>query len=239
MSYPPITIVMTTFFRPGDAGYDRREAAIETLRSWENLLRYQGERLLHIADDGSAIDYHVCPVGTEWEELTTYSWQKQHGFGASFNAGLKTAFMASPLVFFGVDDWSLTDPFDITPWCQLLLEREDVGMVRLGPPHPGTMGVVEAFTENWQGWGLRLRKDKGFAFGHRPALYHQRIIDAYGWFKEDCSALECEDDYRYKVATITGPDVVLALPHPWQHIDTESLSSMNPGEQNEHIDLGQ
>lgn len=232
MELPSITIVVTTYLSPEDVENKRGRAATQTLQSWCDYLRkYSGGINLHIADDGSEKDGVNLPTAWLRSATTriTYSRQHRKGVGASLNAGFRRAFESSPLVAYFVDDWALIQPFDLTPWAQLLMEREDVGMVRLGPPHPGTAGVVEMFTENWQGWGLRLSKHQGFAFGHRPALYHKRLMDAYGWFEEGVSALECERLYNEKVNNVVATvDIVQALPHPWQHIDTPSLSALEP-----------
>jgi hypothetical protein len=226
MDFPPISIVMTTYITVKE----RKQAAEKTLASWEENLKYEGTARLIIADDGSTLDWQPKKF---WSRPILTVGQKRHGVGASLNKGFALAFETSPLVLYAVDDWALTEELDLTPWAQLLLEREDVGVVRLGPPHPGISGTVEIFTTNWQGWGLRLNWSN-YAFGHRPALYHQRMIDNYGWFKEDCSALECEKQYaehfyqRRRIKLTTGPDVVLALPHKFQHLDSIELSSMEP-----------
>lgn len=230
VKFPPITVVVTTYLPDGSAGAMRAIAVNRTLESWLNYLRYDGELCLHIADDGSKEP--LIRLGDWIYREVSYSRQNRKGVGASLNAGFKRSFETSPLVLYAVDDWALTQTFDLTPWAQLLMEREDVGMVRLGPPHPGTAGVVEMFTDNWQGWALRLYKHQGFAFAHRPALYHRRMIDTYGWFEEGVNALECERLYNEKVNSIVGPDIVLALPHPWRHIDTQSLSALEPEKEN-------
>jgi len=221
---PPITIVTTTYL----VNDVRLRTAISTINSWERYLEYSEFIYLHVSDDGSDDD-RVSTLfdAINFVEDVTYSEQSRQGVGSSLNKGFKKAFETSPLVLYAVDDWKLLHDFNITPWAQLLMEREDVGMVRLGPPHPFTSGKVEMFTDNWQGWGLRLNRE-GFAFGHRPALYHRRMIDAYGWFKEGCNALECERLYNEKFLHSAGPDIVLALPHPWQHIDSIELSSLEP-----------
>lgn len=220
MDFPLISIVMTTYITVKS----RKQAVEKTLASWEENLKYEGTAQLIIADDGSTLDWQPKKF---WSLPILEMGQRRHGVGASLNRGFMTAFKSSPLVLYAVDDWALTEDFDLTPWAEMLLTREDIGMVRTGPPHPGIGGVVEALTPNWQGWALRLAR-KNFAFAHRPALYHQRLIDSYGWFKEDCSALECERDYNERFVTGTGPDIVLALPHPWQHIASIELSAMEP-----------
>src|SRR5574341_1472020 len=162
----------------------------------------------------------------QWSSITL-TQQNRKGVGASLNAGFRYAFETSPLVFIGMDDCSLVGEFDLTPWARLLMLREDVGVVRLGPPHPNMRGCVEAFTEDLQSWGLRLDR-YGFIAGHRPSLYHKRFYDYYGTFKEGCSSLECEDEYNLKVCSHKGPDVIMALPVKFEHIDTCSLSSLQP-----------
>lgn len=214
-----ITIVMTTWIIESV----RKSVVERTLWSWQENLLYDGDINIHFADDGSTIGYATF---NDFRG-TSYSRQERHGVGASLNAGFKEAFKNSPLVLYAVDDWALTQEFDVTPWAQLLMEREDVGMVRLGPPHPELTSKIEMFTSNWQGWGLRLDRHN-FAFGHRPALYHKRMIDAYGWFQEDCSALECERLYAENFCKTQGPDIVLALPHPWMHLDSVGLSGVEP-----------
>ena len=221
MEFPPITIVMTTFFLPGERGVLRRISANRTLRSWGAYLDYQNKVNLHIADDGS--DF---PLASNWLGVT-HSVQYRQGVGASLNKGFAKAFETSPLVLYAVDDWALTQDFDLTPWVEMLLQREDIGMVRLGPPHPNLTGRVEMLSGNWEGWGLVLDR-QGFAFGTRPALFHKRFIDAYGWFAENTSAVEVERIYNESFCTTPGPNIVLALPHPWEHIGPESLSDLEP-----------
>lgn len=223
---PPITIVCTTYFPAGMGGLHRQDIARETIRSWWTYLKYDGELRLHIADDGSP--YEQLNAYRYWyHNYPTYSRQTRHGVGASLNTGFQKAFETSPLVAYFVDDWALTQKFDLTPWAQALMEREDIGMIRLGPPHPSNKGTVEALTTNWQGWAMILER-YGFAFGHRPALYHKRMIDWYGWFQEDCNALECERLYAVNFNTMRGPSIALALPHPWQHTDSVELAYMEP-----------
>lgn len=220
MPYPLVTIVMTTYFPPKDLV--RKATALTAGISWRQHLKYYSGKInLHIADDGSE-----NPVTQGWD-ATTFSQQNRQGYGASMNVGFAKAFESSPLVLHAVDDWAVESDFDITPWVKLLIEREDVGMVRLGPPHPNTSGTIQMLTDDWQGWGLVMDR-KGFAFGTRPALYHKRFIDAYGWFTERVSALECERIYNEKFCSTPGPDIVLALPHPWMHLDSPSLSGLEP-----------
>lgn len=218
--YPDLTIVMTTFFVMGDGG-EREDAANLTLASWDKHLLYPGVVHLHIADDGS--EYEYVPAWTRGK--TSFSKQKRCGVGASLNKGFRRAFETSPFVFYGVDDWLLNANYDLAAWVRVFIEHENIGMIRLGPPHPNLQGTVRHLDEH--NWGLELDR-YSFAYGQRPALYHQRFYEAYGDFPENLKAVECERIYSERVNSMPGPCVLLALPHPWQHIYTTSLSDMEP-----------
>lgn len=234
---PPITIVVTTYTPPGEDGAHRRNATLSAWQSWREHLKYKGELRVHIADDGSELvdyteswwkqtnrRYPLCELGN-----LTYSRQERWGVGASLNAGFREAHKASPLTLYAVDDWGLRSQFDLTPWAELLTQREDIGAVRLGPPHPFLAGIIEHRNRPpGEGlsdgqWYLRLNRNgglkviHGMAFSHRPALFHKRLTDAYGPFDEDISALECEQLYNERFCAAAGPDIVLALPTPWEH----------------------
>lgn len=214
-----ITIVMSTWF----TNEHRIMIAEDALLSWWNYLIYDGDIHLHIADDGSTLEWEPEKY---WGGKITYSYQERKGVGASLNAGFKRAFETSPLVAYFVDDWILQQPFNLTPWAQML-DREDIGIVRLGPPHPFLSGKIEALTTNWQGWGLVLNR-RGLVVSQRPSLWHKRMLDNYGWFQENTSAIGCEREYNERFVSQSGPDVVLALPHAWVHVGTESLSEVIP-----------
>lgn len=224
---PPITIVMTTYFPDGEEGRVRKLAALQTLQSWKEYLTYDGALFLHVADDGSNREQHTSTdLPSLWFPSGTYSQQHRMGVGSSLNKGFQRGFEKSPLVAYFVDDWSLTDTFDLSPWAELLITRPEYGMVRLGPPHPNIRGSVDIHMDNV--WGMRLER-YGFAFSHRPAIYHQRMMQTYGWFPEQVNALECERLYNERVnQNLRGPDVAMALPHPWRHIDSIELAYLHP-----------
>jgi glycosyltransferase involved in cell wall biosynthesis len=215
----PVTIVMTTWF----VHPERVRVAEQTLKSWNDKLIYEGNIHLHVADDGSELEWK--PESFWKRSDITYSRQERHGVGASLNRGFKQAYETSPYVLYMVDDWRLNTPFDITPWVHVLKTRHDVGIVRLGPPHPHLFGRIEPITELWQGWALRLDRH-GLVVGHRPEIFHKRMTNYYGWFDERINAQECERLYSVRwAADSNGPDIVLALPHPWFHIDQADLPS--------------
>lgn len=228
--WPPIALTITTYASDDDAGRERQRAVAQAWRTWRQHLSYRGRLLVHIADDGSEL-----PGYDErwWHQLNTryrigtmaYSRQQQGGVGASLNAGWARAIAHYALALYPVDDWQLLWPLDLTPWARLIQAHEDIAAVRLGPPHPGMTGTVE----HWEGiWFLRLHRHH-FAFSQRPTLFDPAaMVTYYGWHPEGINALECERLYNEGYLTTPGPDIVLALPHPWDHIYTTSLSGLDP-----------
>lgn len=214
-----VTIVMTTYFPPGPDGEKRRKVAQQALDSWGKFL-LGADILLHVADDGT--ENFQSDFKSSWE--ISYSSQGRHGVGASLNQGFWLAFKRSPFVLYLVDDWELTTPFDLDPWIRLLEEDESIGVVRFGPPHPHLTGTV---VHNDFGWHLRLDRHH-YAFSHRPALYHHRMLKAYGKFPEDCNAYDCERLYNEIFCSRQGPNVVYALPYPWQHLESVELAGITP-----------
>ncbi len=224
-----VAIVCTTYFPATPAGEQRVRESMQTVDSWQRHLHYDGDVRLIVSDDGS--DSRLLRRflgGISWSGVQV-TQQMRHGVGASLNAGFNEAFHAKDIALYAVDDWTLTQDTDITPWARLLQAspedgRNAVGMVRLGPPHPWITGTVELFKA---GWALRLDRHH-YAFGHRPALYHHRMIDAYGWFTQDVNAYECERLYAEHWARTAGPDILLALPSPWDHRSTVEQADIDP-----------
>jgi len=234
---PDITIVTTTWFPDDERGKARLTTAEMAVCSWAENLRYDGRIFLHIADDGSHDLDSFEVLGEIWNKDWLLTQQDRCGVGASLNAGFTRAFERSLLAFYIVDDWELKQPLDISPWVQLLLTNESIGVVRLGIAHPDLTGVVRHCPETGEYYLLLDRHH--YAFAHRPALYHKRFIDAYGPFEENVNAFECEREYNERFAAQAvytaekgaveiGPDIALALLHSWRHISDIELADVEP-----------
>lgn len=233
-SMDDVVIIMTTWFPNDERGDRKHRAAIEALLSWHHRLRFDGGLYLVIEDDGSSRERLEVFTKEANQILNTRGsisgWEVESfgrlGVGASLNRGFK---LESDVFLYMVDDWAIStdyDEFNITTWVELLQNNPDVCMVRLGPPHPNTHGDIMMYPE---GWALKLDR-YAFAFGHRPALYHRRMVDTYGLFDEGSSALECERLYNENFARMVGPDIVLALPSPFYHTaDDVHVSEERPG----------
>ncbi len=230
---PPLTLVMTTYATDTDEGRVRRDEAAATLQSWVANLFYDGPLRLHIADDGSDLPGYPQDLRLVWGvaaqiELVSFSRQERRGVGASLNAGMRETYLRGPVWFYGVDDWVMTQPVDLTPWVRLLLEDREYGIVRLFP-HPNLRGTIA----HRQGHEVEhvLRLDRySYAFATRPMLVHQRFTGYYGDFAEGVSAYDVEDQMRDRFnADPNGPDIALALPTWFRHESSVEQAGIVPG----------
>jgi hypothetical protein len=204
---PDITLVATVYFPPGEPGQVREQGFRESLASWALNLDYGGRLHLAVVNDGPAL-----PNWREWTGSQYALGHERSGAGGSLNLGIRDALTRSPLVANIDDDWLLAQPFDLTPWAQMLLEDEAIGAVHLLAPYPGCSGTIEP---RKHGWVVRMNRHNLVA-GIRACLYHKRYFDAYGYYPENCSAWESERIYNERFCQMQGPESVLALPLPWK-----------------------
>lgn len=215
-----ITIMTTAYYPDSELGKARADMAVKVVDSWFEHLKYKGQFAFHLSDDGSGIDYKTNPIKSV---SVTMSRQERGGIGASLNKGFETAFMESQLVLFIIDDMMLLEDVDLNPWVELF-EHKDIGMIRLGLPHPGLTGKVVYYPQG----SVLLIDRHDFAFGFRPALIHKRFFDSYGLFEEGINALECERIYNLKYCQSEGPNIVYAFTNPWEHKGILELADIEP-----------
>jgi len=207
-----VTIITTTYYPDTKAGRNRYSRACECISSWLNNIIFDGIVMTHISDDGSEI------------KIKYDSRQYRMGVGASLNNGFWEVFKYTDVAMYVVDDWRLNEKLDITPWVNMLRNNKDIGMVRLGPPHPDLTGIIKMFNE---GFAIVLDRHN-YAYAMRPALYHRRFFESYGWFEEEICCWECERIYNEHFCRTEGPKIVYALPVCWEHIDTLALGQLEP-----------
>ena len=212
-------ILVTTFVPKG--AELRLRAIQQTADSWKKFMKYDGKFHIHVADDGSDplynYEYWRSVYLSNWPSAVSFSYSRQErqGVGASLNRGFDACFEYTPLVFYGADDWSLLNTINITPWAEILMEYDDIGCVRLGVSSPFLRGGEMVRYKDI--WAIKFEK-YSYIWCQRPALYHKRFIQSYGAFPEMEKATEVDRIWNDIVLTKEGPDVVLALLHPWQHL---------------------
>ena len=224
----PLTVILLT--------YQRTDYMMRTVHGLGNHLRYP-EWGWYVSDDGSSDEHHSWAVGsaeaTDRPVIGHHNAKLSYGSGA--NAGLHAAFDHGHLVLMLEDDWELTSDLDIWKWAALLMERPDIGMVRMGYLNAGVSGTLIGHNGSlyWMLDDTESRHHSAFAFAGHPALIHRRFFDAYGLYPERWQPGETELQMCWQVASQNGPSIVwpaeLASAGPFAHIGGEQSYTWNGG----------
>lgn len=187
-----------------------------------------------IADDGSDPE-HVAAAQETWWEGHPIIDTPRLGCGAALAAGVRYVVEndIAPVVFFGQDDWELTEPLDLAPSLGLIRE-EWADVVRLGPTHPALAFNVArtpipgAEWCPWYDW-----RGGGYVIGWRPALYRTEWLAGTLDGLEGMACIEAERVWLERVASgfplpsvYHAPNTTLA--GPFRHLDTVELGEDPP-----------
>lgn len=202
IEFPNLSIVLLT--------YKRTSYAVRTLESLcENLGYEQHLRGFYIADDGTPgkhVEKLLELLRAKGERILGYHNKRfSPKTGIGWNKGLGIGFQNSDYVMLLEDDWVLHKRFDIHPYVEMLTQREDVCMVRLGGLAVGNN--VEIVGHNGHHY-LKYHRDKQYAYSGNPHIRHARMVKTYGWFSEEKlnpGELELEYDWRFR--STEGPDI--------------------------------
>lgn len=223
---PQIAIVMVTYKRT-------REAVITAKSTCENLLYPKELRSWYVADDGSSPE-HVQSILNEIqihdESLIGYHsekfWPGTTHCGHGWNIGLQKGHQYGEIILWLEDDWHLDHKLDISNYVRLLMEREDVGLVRLGGLAVGN--DVRIVGHNGVHY-LEYLRNQQYCYSGNPLLRHTRFLNSYGLFAEDRNPGDIELDYDGRFRASNGPSIWRpAEINPWGafgHIGTERTFS--------------
>lgn len=186
--------------------YQRTDYAVRTIRSTCEKLRHDGPISWYVADDGSA-PTHVGRVMAQLEAhgadiLGMHS--QRLGPGANWNRAIAKALEAADVLVWLEDDWELTRELDVTPYLQLLAERPDVGMVRLGYL---AVGLALTSVGHAGRHYLQMERSTQYAYSGNPAVRHRRFHDSYGDYPTDRNPGECEIALDAVFRSKSGPTI--------------------------------
>lgn len=230
MEWPKIAIMIIT--------YKRFDLAARTIEGVAKNLVYSGPWHWHIADDGTN-NGHIDKLANEihsnrpTSERITYTDAQRKGVGASMNLGQQACYSFADYILWLEDDWLLQNKFDLHPLVQMLAERQDIGMVRLGYLQLGLKATtISAANHLW--WLLHRDSLDKFIFAGHAALRHKRFYESYGAYKEGLSPGDTEIKYVERFHAVKGPEVVwpawVGCWGPFAHIGQASLGDLKPGE---------
>ena len=189
--------------------YLRTEMALRTIRGLAENLDYPKELVsFYVGDDGSPsehMDAILAEIKNNGFELAGYHNEKSRPgtpfCGLGWNKALRQGHNHADIILWMEDDWVLERPLDIRPYVRLLLEREDVGIVRLSGLPDGLDLRVQ--THNGIHYLECLRSTR-MAYSGNPHLRHVRFSEYYGTFGINLTPGDLEIAYDEKFRRSTG-----------------------------------
>lgn len=221
----PIVVVLQT--------YRRTDCALRTITAARANLRYGGDLLWYIADDGSP-EAHVNAVMDALDGAHIIGGHSDRlGYGGTANRAIQAAESESALLFFLEDDWELREPLDIYPYAALLMESREIGMVRLGNLN------LDIRARTWGHNGLlywKLDREPHIegtpVFTGHPSLRHRRYREAYGDYPVGLTPGETELAYawQFRIGSPDAPGIVWPADYPsgglFAHIGSVKTETM-------------
>lgn len=204
----PIAIILQT--------YKRTDVALRTIAAARRNLRYGGDLLWYVADDGSPKEHVDAVLEAVGGDLWGYHSERLL-YGGNCNRAYDAAHVKTSLTFWLEDDWELREPLDLYPYAALLMESAEIGMVRLGNLNLDIRG------RTWAHNGLlywKLDREPHIegtpVFAGHPSLRHRRYLDAYGYYPVVLNPGETELAYawQYRIGHPDAPAIVWPVGYP-------------------------
>jgi hypothetical protein len=198
----PINVILLTY----GTNENRTKYAVRTAKAAVSNLIYP-ELNFYVADDGSSVA-HIEAVLDCFKSTRFIGWHTIPfgSYGQNANKAIEAVKSLGKLTFWLEDDWELCEPLDLYPYAALLMEREDVGMVRLGYLNLNMRGQVFGHSGKLY-WRLDRTADSYVFTGH-PSLRHERFANTYGRYPEGLMPGETELGYATQYRNGNGPDIV-------------------------------
>jgi hypothetical protein len=172
---------------------------LQTFKRTDVALRNGGRPVpIYVADDGSPEQHVSAVLEACGGDLLGYHTARR-GYGGNANAAWEAADDIGALTFWLEDDWELRQPLDLYAYACLLMETEEIGMVRLGALN------LDIRARSWAHGGLvywKLDKEPHIdgtpVFTGHPSLRHRRYRQAYGDYPTGLLPGETELAYAYQ-----------------------------------------
>lgn len=213
--------------------WKRTEMAVRTVIGLCEFLDYPKElRCWYVADDGSQAG-HLKEIFRELEnhqeEVIGYHSDRFRSgrtpnCGKGWNMAMTRAHQYTDYILWMEDDWELREKFDLRPYVRLLVEKQDVGLIRFGTVGKGN----NVYTCGHNGIHyIDYLRSTHYAYSGNPSISHKRFWDAYGKFPIDRNPgeMELHIDWSFRVGVGRGPSIWRPLNiSPWgsfHHIGQE------------------
>jgi hypothetical protein len=183
----------------------RENIAVATIEALREYMKYEGPYVWVFACGKSSQEYRNSIYQALHGDDLGWIVQADKPPGVVWNLGIDMVHTRAWPAYLRVeDDMVLKDHLDITPYVKLLMEREDVGMVRLGLM---PIGLDLHSTAHDGRIYFDVLKSQPYQYSGNPGLIHKRFHDAYGMFHEEKNPGEIEVEFDYRVRSQEGPKI--------------------------------
>jgi len=213
--------------------YQRTDYAVRTVNSVCDRLKYPN-LAWYVADDGSDPPHFFSILAAlEQKDATVFgSHSEKLGPGPSWNRAVQQSLEYCDLVLWLEDDWELTQDLDITRYVKLLLDKPEVGMIRMGYLAVG----LDLHSVGHDGVHyLRVQKSTQYAYSGNPSIRHRRYFEAYEGYPSGKNPGDCEIWHDAKMREKKdGPEIWWPVNLPnggwsvWGHIGQEPSYKVTP-----------
>jgi len=220
MNWLPITILVYT--------YDRPRRIRKVLESLQKHVKYSGELLWRIADDGSPPGY-LEDIAADFPELKLqWTVTGRLGFGANANKGYRAC--TTKYVLPTEDDLLIIRDLDLDMGITLMEGVPTIGALRYGVHLVGLVlhGHVFHGKQLLPYYVLNRQKCRHWNPCGHPVLIQPSYYKAYGLLPEGVMVGQVELAWTRKAVRIDGPDVAVLPPYatgyyPFVHLSHPRL----------------
>jgi hypothetical protein len=200
-AHPDVVVILLTY----GTNAERTDYMRATVASVRERLKYLGNLLWYVADDGSARE-HLDAVQAALAGAPVLGWHSERrGYGYNATKAWYMALQHCDVTLFLEDDWIVRYEQDITPWVDTLVRHDDIGMVRLAHLPVGLCCDTVGYDGRHY---LRMNWGSAMAFSGNPALRHRRAREAWGAYPEGLRPGDTELVYDAQVRQRRGPGIV-------------------------------
>ena len=182
----------------------REKIATRTIEALNLNLSYEGCWIWRIACGESSVQYKQklnMAIGSANGGTLI---EMDGSPGLVWNTVIKNLFREEIIYLRMEDDFVLHDKLDITPYVRLLMEKERVGMVRLGLM---PIGLDLHSTAHDGRIYFNVKKSTSYMYSGHPGLIHKRLHDAHGYFDETMNPGEIECNFDHRIRNEEGPEI--------------------------------
>lgn len=217
--WPPITVLVYT--------YDRPVKIRRVLVSLKKRLKYSGELIWRLADDGSPPGY-LESIAADFPELELqWTVTNRKGFGANANKGYRAR--TTKYVLPTEDDLLIVRDIDLDTGIALMEGEPVIGALRYGAVVMDTIlcGRVLLGKPPIAYFVFDRQRSKYWNPCGHPTLIQPDFYEAYGYLPEGVRVSEVELAWTGRTYKMPGPEVAI-LPqyigrYPFVHLSADRL----------------